>query len=205
MTADAVGNRCVLETATEPSGSKPADTIICLHDENSTHGEILGQLRDVATGQRMIAPRSARWSRFGGGGRFSWFSCVSPPVIEPIGFGDSLIQLERLVLDCAAQGPHEQKITLIGIGQGATMALALALLWPELCANVVAIGGSLPVVPGWSAPARKMPGLPVLLIASDNDTQQKLAELGARVVAMAGCDPAALVATIRQWMSPTFT
>lgn len=202
--ADGTGNRCILETATAPGSPMAPGTIICLHDENSTHVDILGLLRKVSTGQRLISPRSARWSRFGGGGRFSWFSCANPPAIEPIGFGDSLIQLERLMLDCDAQGLGERTVTLIGIGQGATMALALAMLWPELCTNVVAIGGSLPVVPGWSPLAREMPGLPVLLIAGDDDTQQKLGERGARVVAMAACDEAALAATIQQWMSVDF-
>lgn len=199
--ADTAGDRCVLETAIEAGDHVQPGTIIGLHDENSTHVEVLDLLREVSTGQRLIAPRSARWSRFDGGGRFSWFSCVNPPLIEPIGFGDSLIQLERLVLDHSAQGPGERTIMIIGIGQGATMALALAMLWPELCAGVVAIGGSLPAVPGWTAPARAMPGLPVLLVAGADHTQQKLAQLGARIVERPACDAAALAAMVRRWIS----
>jgi predicted esterase len=199
--AKSVDGSCLLDRIVETGEEPRRSTLIGLHDENSTHTEILPLLREVSDGRQLIAPRSARWSRFGGGGRFSWFSCVTPPLIEPTGFGDGLIQLERLLLDHAAPRDSAQATVILGIGQGATMALALAALWPELVAGVVAIGGSWPIVPGWTIPRRDMSGLRVLLVAGTDLARERLCELRADMSEIARRDDVALATAIRHWIS----
>src|ERR1044072_9228109 len=115
---------CVLERIVE--GDEGSDgTLVGLHDECSTHADILPFLRSIADGRRIVAPRSARWSGYGQGGRYSWFSGVAPPLVEPIGFGDALLQLEGLALE--QRGTTSSRgTTMVGVGQGGTMALMLA-------------------------------------------------------------------------------
>jgi pimeloyl-ACP methyl ester carboxylesterase len=192
--------RCVLDTVVEPGDRPRGGAIVGLHDENSAPGEILPLLRALSMGRTVIAPRSARWSRFGGGGRYSWFSSVHPPLIEPVGFGDSLIQLERLVLDWSSRDLGERGITIVGQGQGATMALALATLWPEILEGVVAIGGSLPVVPGWTAPVNPLESLRVLLVECPEGTSRSLARLGAQVSERRIHSEAELADVAGQWL-----
>jgi pimeloyl-ACP methyl ester carboxylesterase len=130
----------------------------------------------------------------GDGGRFSWFTSVAPPLIEPIGFGDGLMQLERLLLDHAAEHEAQRDIVVVGIGQGGTMALALAMLWPELVTRIVAIGGFWPVIPGWDMPDRDMAGLQVLLAGAAVGAGERKCALGAEVTGMAAPHHPTLVA-----------
>lgn len=195
---------CVLDRIVEGDGERYDGTLIGLHDQDSMHVEVLPLLRSVADGRRVIAPRSARWSSLEDGGRFSWFSSVAPPLIEPIGFGDGLIQLERLAFEYAAANSTRGTVVL-GIGQGATMALALGALWPELFKGVIAIDGTWPNVPGWTVPETDMAGVRALLVAGTDDTRSELLRRGAIVVGIDApqskqlTDPG-LTATLRQWM-----
>lgn len=191
----------MLDRIIEEGEGPSRGVLIGLHDENSTHTEILPLLRRISDGRRVIAPRAARWSRFGDGGRFSWFTSVAPPLIEPIGFGDGLMQLERLLLDHAAEHEAQRDIVVVGIGQGGTMALALAMLWPELVTRIVAIGGFWPVIPGWDMPDRDMAGLQVLLAGAAVGAGERMCALGAEVTEMATTDDPTLVAAIRHCIS----
>lgn len=196
-----VSTSCILDRILEEGHDFARGAIIALHAENSTHTDMLPLLRRVADGRRVIVPRSARWSRFGEGGRFSWFTSVNPPLIEPIGFGDGLMQLERLLLDHAAEHPASRDTVVMGIGQGATMALALAALWPELVGRLVAIGGFWPVIPGWVMPDRDMVGVRVLLVGSEGPARERLRELGAEVSEIATADDQTLAAAIHHCIS----
>ena len=88
---------------------------------------------------------------------------------------EAISDAERRVFDCISVARRknniaEDRIFLAGFGSGGTMALRLALLYPESFAGVVSIGGSFPLgrLPfrQWNA-ARN---LPVLLAVGEQST-----------------------------------
>ncbi len=93
---------------------------------------------------------------------------------SPIYFGDGLAEIERFLwdeIDRQAPGPASpaELPFLIGVEQGAVMALAAAAAVPDLISGVIAIDGFLPVVPGWMPPLAPLDGLPLLLLGSARD------------------------------------
>lgn len=96
---------------------------------------------------------------------YTWF--IGPQQApSPIFFGDALAEIERFLWDeidrqetASAELPF-----LIGVEQGAIMALAAAAAVPDLISGVIAVDASLPVVPGWEPPLAPLDNLPVLLI-----------------------------------------
>lgn len=85
---------------------------------------------------------------------------------SPVFFGDSLGEIERFLWDEIDRSGEEspELPILLGVGQGATMAISAALAAPELVSGVIAVNAFLPKVPGWSPPLAPMNNLPVLLI-----------------------------------------
>jgi pimeloyl-ACP methyl ester carboxylesterase len=203
LMSDDPPSACVLECIVDGDQASCDGTLIGLHDDQSTHLEILPLLRAIADGRRIIAPRSARWSGYDRGGRYTWFSSISPPLVEPVGFGDTLIQLESLVLDhqdtATARG-----MTVLGLGQGGAMALTLAALWPELIRAVIAIDAVWPQAPGWRPPTRDMSSVETLLIGVDAATREQLASRHASLSELEPITSDPLLAdACRQWMIGT--
>ncbi|HEV2528506.1 MAG TPA: hypothetical protein VGT61_08675 [Thermomicrobiales bacterium] len=105
---------------------------------------------------------------------YTWF--VGPDDRPgPVFFGDALSEIERFLWDevdrqRAAGRPDAELPFLLGVGQGAIMAIATALAVPDLLSGAIAVGPSLPVVPGWDPPLAPMTGLPILLVGSVPDT-----------------------------------
>lgn len=201
MRVSAPPRTSVLERITEGGDLRQAGALIGLHDAQSRPSDLLPLLRWIGAGRRIVAPRSARWSAYGRGGLYSWYSSISSPLVEPIGFGDSLIQLEALILEEAAQELTAANI-LIGIGQGGTMALILAALWPEFCRAVIAVDAIWPIVPGWQPPELVMSATHVLLADARDDVREQLAVRGAPVTEMKGMQAEhGLASLCRQWLS----
>jgi phospholipase/carboxylesterase len=193
--------RCVLERVVEQSETAAARTMIGLHGEDSTHGDMLPLLREIGGGWRLVAPRSARWAAFGGGGRYSWYSNVRVPAIEPVGFGDALIQLETLLLDEAQADGGASPLVLVGAGQGGTMALALAAIWPDLVDGVIVIAAGWPQVAGWDPPPSDMSRVAVLLVGASGDAAARLRSRGARPSEInCGTDQKAIAMSCRRWL-----
>lgn len=201
MCVSAPSRASVLERITEAGGLRQASALIGLHDAQSRPSDLLPFLRQIGGGRRIVAPRSARWSAHGRGGLYSWYSSISPPLVEPIGFGDSLIQLEAFILEEAAQEWAAANI-LVGIGQGGTMALMLAALWPELCRAVIAVDAIWPTVPGWQPPDLMMSATHVLLTDARDGVREQLAVRGAHVTEMNGMQAEhGLASLCGQWLS----
>lgn len=176
-------------------------TVIALHDANARLGETMPLFRRMIQGQRLIVPRSARWSGYGDGGRYSWFSSISPPLVEPIGFGDSLIQLEALALEYMTAGKQPDTV-LLGLGQGGSMALCLAALWPELFRGVIGIDAFWPDVAGWRLPEQDMSLVHVLLISPRGDACSPLMARGAQMTEMRAPTAGPTLGGIcRRWIS----
>jgi pimeloyl-ACP methyl ester carboxylesterase len=96
---------------------------------------------------------------------YTWFIGPSDHP-SPIYFGDALAEIERFLWDeIDRQAASRAELPfLLGVGQGAIMALAAAGAVPDLLSGVIAVNGTLPVVPGWEPPLAPLDGLPVLLL-----------------------------------------
>jgi hypothetical protein len=68
------------------------------------------------------------------------------------------------------------------------MAIAAAAAAPDLLSGVIAVGGFLPIVPGWDPPLAPLDGLPVLLIDDPTVPVPAAVLAGER-----------LVETLREW------
>ena len=149
-----------------------AGTVVLLHADGADLHELWSLGASAAPGHDLVAlqgprsrdpfhssgaPADLRWRDYQG---YSWFRRDDLGRPEPASFGDSLEQLECLVLERGAP------VVLVGRGTGATLALGGALAFPELLAGVVALGGDWPEIPGWSD-ALPRPELPLLLLPTD--------------------------------------
>lgn len=122
-----------------------------------------------------------------------WFVQDDHGAIEPLGFADSLHQVEQFVFDTLddvrAAGGSQPKLLLLGLGQGAVMALTISTYWPELFARVMSIEGHLPEIRGWEPPQTDLNGLPVLLTGSGSGSSDDspTARTAARLSALHAC------------------
>src|SRR5512135_2841233 len=151
--------RSVLSYRREDVPGKTGVQMVALHSGSATCAQLIpfcSGLDGVAT---VFAPEGPIPSegRFGtmGAGR-DWFVEDEHGSIEPLGFADSLHQVEQFVFDTLddvrAAGGEESRLWLLGLGQGAVMALTISTYWPELFAAVMSIDGHLPEIEGWEPP-----------------------------------------------------
>lgn len=102
---------------------------------------------------------------------YTWF--VGPnDRPSPLFFGDALAEIERFLWDeVDRQAPADAELPfLIGVGQGAIMALATAAAVPDLLSGVIAVEGRLPIVPGWDPPLAPLDDLPILVLDDPDRT-----------------------------------
>lgn len=175
-------------------GKRGGAPFLVLHDrfggleEAETLGERLGD--DVLR----IAVRAPRLQVSGGGakvlGHF-WF--IGPPERPELStLGDGLYQLELLLLDTfAAQG--QRKVGLYGVGEGAVVALLLALVRPEKLSAVIIEDAVLPLnIDAMPIDAQPLAGLPVLLLGGDAAVAESLRTRGAVVTLVDRSEVAAI-------------
>lgn len=146
---------------------------------------------------------------------YTWFvgPAASP---SPLFFGDALAEIERFLWDEAIrqETPDAELPFLIGIEQGAIMALATAAAVPDLISGVIAIDGMLPIVPGWEPPLAPLDELPLLLVTQGGSapsasatvlTGDALAETfrawGGVVTTATTADDDTLATTLRTWLA----
>ena len=145
-------------------------TIITLHKHNQ-YGPSLAEFARAAAPQgRLIGLESYKGIFVGreivG---YTWFlGPLSRPA--PVFFGDALAEIERFLWDeRERQGVDDVALPfLLGVEQGAIMALAAAAAVPDLLSGVIAIEGRFPVVPGWDPPLAPLDDLPMLIIDPEN-------------------------------------
>lgn len=147
----------------ESTGGPP---VITLHNQNQ-FGKDVAEIGTAASPNgRVIALESYKGVFVGKEiTGYTWFlGPIERP--SPIFFGDSLSEIERFLWDeVDRSGEESPKLpVLLGIGQGAIMAIATALAVPELVSGVIAIDAFLPKVPGWNPPLAPMNKLPILLV-----------------------------------------
>ncbi len=193
--------------------------MVALHGGSATCAQLMPFCRSLDGVATVFAPEGPipAEGRFGTmGAARDWFVQDEQGAIEPVGFADSLHQVEQFVFDTLddvrAAGVTEPKLWLLGLGQGGVMALTISTYWPELFAGVVSIDGHLPEIEGWEPPQTDLNRLPVLLIGSGASgegpggrTASRLAALHAGVTrresAGSGMPDASLIPLINEWRS----
>jgi pimeloyl-ACP methyl ester carboxylesterase len=140
--------------------------IITLHDHNQHARDVAGYGLVAGPDARVIGLESYKGVFVGkeivG---YTWF--IGPAhAPSPLFFGDALAEIERFLWDeIDRQGGEGAELPfLIGVGQGAIMAIAAAAAVPDLLSGVIAIDGFLPIVPGWEPPLAPLDDLPIQLI-----------------------------------------
>lgn len=124
------------------AGGRP---FLVLHDRYGRLDDArrLGQALAPAEAD-ILAVQAPRLQTVGGVGKvqgYYWY--VGPrQTAELTSLGDSLFHLEHLLLEAAKAG---DRVTLIGEGEGGTMAILTAMTWPEKIAEVVALDAALPL------------------------------------------------------------
>jgi pimeloyl-ACP methyl ester carboxylesterase len=176
-------------------------TCLVLHDGEGRPDHLL-DFAGALTGLRVIIPRAPRWASLRGEGLYNWFTTPEWGKVDPVGFGDSLAQLELLLLSLEEESGGAL-VGAVGFGQGATAAACLAALWPERFAWLVVVGGFWPQLPDQLLPPRPMLGLPALAVPDRNGGTFDigvLAERGAQIAAVAPAEGEATPA-IAQWIA----
>ncbi len=196
-------------------------TLIALHGSGGFADQLVPLCRGVCGSATVIAPQAARPLNMANRSYtpeedqgYRWYFGDRGAAPEPATLGESLWNLERFVSDVRARQPAQGRLFLVGFEQGAVVAVTMATIVPDWLAGVVAIGGHLPEIRGWSPPAEQLDGLPFLLlhdpegsphaIAEDLRTVQNLRARGATVTSapVPGVDRDPLRATesIRAWL-----
>jgi predicted esterase len=120
----APGRRLMLERRVTGSNTGGVADVLLLHDGEG-RPEQLVDFAAALSARRCIIPRAPRWASLRGEGLYSWFTSPAYGVVDPVGLGDSLSQLEMLLLSAGDESPNG-KLGAVGFGQGAVMAATLA-------------------------------------------------------------------------------
>lgn len=153
-------------------GGRAADfpVVVYLHDRGGDSDCAVRDARGLfGDGPDIVAPQAARpcnpfqsnlrsAPRYAG---FSWYLGDDPSRPEAASFGDALAQLEFVA------GETTRPFVLAGAGQGAVLAMTLALFAPVGLAGVHADGAALPRLDGWPLPLAMLPGVDFALTGLD--------------------------------------
>jgi predicted esterase len=199
-------------------------TVIGLHAEGGDVDQLLPFAGRLGPQFQLIAPQAARPTNPATQGYvenqgYLWFFIQQAGYPEPATFGESLWLLDRFIADVRGRQGAGRPLVLVGYEQGAVLAATLAMVVPDQLAAVVAIGGYLPEIAGWSPPAEDLQGLPVLLVQDPGDpalpielverTAAALADRKATVevrqVAGVSGDVLAAADVTRTWMADILT
>lgn len=161
------------------TGERDRPPVILLHDRYLDHASTasLGEL--LAPTNRVVAARSARTQMEKGliKGYYWFLGPFERPELSTL--GDGLHHLERLLLSLNEETGH--RVAIAGRGEGGTIALLIALIWPELISGVAAMDGPLPVtLDDLPIELGKADGLNVLLTEQNRDLTASTAALVAR-------------------------
>lgn len=140
------------------TGDAAAFPVLLLHDRYEDHNAVDGIAAKLRDDRLVVSIRSARTQMSGTDihGYYWFLGPFDHPELSTL--GDGLQHLEALLLS-VAEGRPDGSISIVGKGEGGTMALLMALLWPNLLTGAASIGGPLP---------QNLGALPVELNALDS-------------------------------------
>lgn len=170
-------------------GSPQGEPFFIFHDRYGFHEDAIALSELLEDSKLKIAVRSARTQTKGGSGEVGGFFWYIGPRQSPelSTLGDGLYQVEQLLSDYAALY-EDKKFSILGIGEGAYMAVTLCATWPELFSKLILIDGGVPEnFEKFPLDNPSLEGITVYLKSSEPDQgilQQTLLEkLGAQVEA----------------------
>ncbi len=195
--------------------------IITLHDHNQMGTDQAAMAKVIGPTARIIGLESYKGVYVGREiTGFTWYPgpAEQPP---PVFFGDSLIEIEKFLLDELDRQATDkpERPFLLGVRQGAVLALAAGLVAPDALSGIIAINGMLPTVPGWSPPLAPLDGLPILLagdyplgmqrstVLTGTELAEQLTKWGATVSSCAFESATGETSEIQDWLraqSPRF-
>lgn len=171
------GRKTALITWTTGDRDKPP--VILLHDRYLDH-DFTAALGDrLVASNCVVTTRAARTQMEMGliKGYYWFLGPLERPELSTL--GDGLHHLERLLLSLNEE--TGKRIALCGIGEGGTIALLIAMVWPELIAGVASIDGPLPLnLSDLPVDFGDINGLDILLAERDRDLAATTASLVAR-------------------------
>jgi phospholipase/carboxylesterase len=196
-------------TTVEAAEGPATQAVIALHGYGGQMTDLIPLARSLGPGVEIWIPRAPRPAYFGRDTiAHYWYVGERNGTPDPPSFGDCLFQVEQFVLDVVERRPELGRgPILLGVDQGAVLALAAAKVIPERLGGIVALAGYLPRIPGAPLPVDELEGLPILMInGPDGGSAGRLAQSsaarlerdGARVESHQVADP-------RQLDSPDMT
>ena len=193
MIHSALGHR-ELDVAGPADPARPV--LIALGGRDDAVERLVAPLADAYRVDVLEPPRRAHPRRPGvpsGPGDWLLGESAAP---DPLSLGLCLEQLEQFLL------ARDDRPLLFGAGQGATLALSLALIWPERLGAVIAWGGCLPALPAGALAEQPLAGLIVVRVAEpDARTGGEVELLRARGADARRVDPAPpCPRTLRRWL-----
>jgi phospholipase/carboxylesterase len=158
----------------ELPGAASVATVIGLHAEGGDVDQLVPLAGRLGPQFQLVAPQAARPTNPATQGYvenqgYLWFFIQQIGHPEPATFGESLWLLDRFIADVRERQGAGRPLVLVGYEQGAVLAATLAMVVPDQLAGVVAIGGYVPDIAGWSPPVENLQGLPVLLVHDPSD------------------------------------
>jgi phospholipase/carboxylesterase len=152
----------MVEAAEEPA----TQAVIALHGYGGHMTHLIPLVRSLGPSVEMWIPRAPRPAYFGRETiAHYWYVGERNGTPDPPSFGDCLFQIEQFVLDVVGRRSELRRAPiLVGVDQGAVLALAAAKVIPERLGGVVALDGYLPRIPGAPLPVDELDGLPILMI-----------------------------------------
>jgi predicted esterase len=150
------------------AGAAREPTVLAIHDDGADLEQLTALVSAIEfhrfVGAQAMRAKAAPTQGLCDPKRYSWYLIQEIGRPEPATFGESLVQLELLLGELAMEADEGARFLLVGLGQGAVLALTLALLHPERMLGVAALAGWLPEIDGWSPPHRPLAGLPCLIV-----------------------------------------
>jgi predicted esterase len=209
---------CMLVRREIAAPNGPAAVLLALHGHGGSVDQLEPLCRALHSDLSIVLPQAWRTLHLHGMHEakdpgHSWFFNFADDSPEPATYGDCLMELENLIYDIRERHSSKVPIVILGIDQGALLALGLCGVMPDYLAGVAAIGGLVPKIKGWTPPYEDFARLPVFLIRddvtareSDALIQQEMQDCDAAVTLckVGGVLESPLLAapSLRRWMAP---
>jgi predicted esterase len=158
-------------TTVEAAEPPSTHVVIPLHGYAGRPSDLLQLAHALGPHAELRIPRAPRPAYFGRDTvAHYWYVGERDGTPDPPSFGDCLFQVEQFVLDVVESADKATGApVIIGVDQGAVLALATAKVIPDFLGGVVAVAGYLPRIPGIELPADDLAQLPILMINGPGD------------------------------------